>query len=144
MGSHPDLGASELQVIARRIISNVEVTYSGAPFLEIPAAGIHKAETLAWLCTQYHHGSSEVIAFGDIPHDSNMLFWAGHSVTVVNAHPEGLAIADENTEASIADGVALVLERLLTPADNRPPRLQHPCSGRRRRPSHGPFHDGDA
>ena len=43
-----------------------------------------------------------------------MLAWAGHSVAVANAHPQVLASADEVTGSNDADGVAQVVERLLS------------------------------
>ena len=89
------------------------MTHSGAPFVEIAAAGITKASALASLCAQLGIASSQVIAFGDMPNDLPMLQWAGHSVAVANAHPDLLAMVDEVTATNEDDGVAVVLERLL-------------------------------
>jgi hydroxymethylpyrimidine pyrophosphatase-like HAD family hydrolase len=55
-----------------------------------------------------------VVAFGDMPNDIPMLEWAGHAVAVANAHPDVLAVSREVTASNDDDGVALVLERLLT------------------------------
>lgn len=49
-----------------------------------------------------------------MPNDRPMLQWAGHSVAVANAHPDILAIADKVTAANDDDGVAQILERLVT------------------------------
>jgi hydroxymethylpyrimidine pyrophosphatase-like HAD family hydrolase len=91
----------------------VIVTHSGAAFLEISAAGVTKARTLAALCEERGITSDEVMAFGDMPNDLSMLRWARHGVAVANAHPLVLAGADEITLSNVEDGVALVLERLL-------------------------------
>jgi hydroxymethylpyrimidine pyrophosphatase-like HAD family hydrolase len=40
-----------------------------------------------------------------------MLRWAGHGVTLGNAHPSVVSVADEVTAPNTEDGVALVLER---------------------------------
>jgi len=80
--------------------------------LEISAAGISKATTLAEVVARTSHAANDVVAFGDMPNDLPMLAWAGHSVAVANAHPEVLALVDEVTASNDDDGVALVLERL--------------------------------
>lgn len=53
-------------------------------------------------------------AFGDHLNDVPMLARAGHSVAVANAHPEVAAAAAEMTASNEDDGVAIVLERLVT------------------------------
>jgi hypothetical protein len=88
------------------------VTHSGAPFIEIAAAGIHKAWALAALCNQRGMTPAEVIAFGDMPNDLALLSWAGHGVAVANAHPAVRQQAHEVTLSNEEDGVAVVLERL--------------------------------
>ncbi len=41
-----------------------------------------------------------------------MLWWAGYSVAVANAHPDVLAVVAEVTLSNDEDGVARVLDRL--------------------------------
>lgn len=101
------------QYVAPLLGEEVIVTHSGAAFLEISAAGVTKARTLAALCEQRGISSDEVVAFGDMPNDLSMLQWAGHGVAVANAHPQVLADADEVTLSNVEDGVALVLEKIL-------------------------------
>ncbi len=111
---HPELPLDDLLRISRGVAGEVAaVTYSGAPFVEISAAGITKASALAGLCDRLGIAASQVIAFGDMPNDLPMLAWAGHSVAVANAHPDVLTTVDEVTAANEDDGVAVVLERLL-------------------------------
>ncbi|MGI8688396.1 MAG: Cof-type HAD-IIB family hydrolase [Thermomicrobiales bacterium] len=111
---HPELPLDDLLRISRGVAGErAAVTYSGAPFVEISAAGITKASALAGLCDRLGITATEVIAFGDMPNDLPMLAWAGRSVAVANAHPEVLAVMDEVTAANEDDGVAIVLERLL-------------------------------
>jgi hypothetical protein len=52
-----------------------------------------------------------------MPNDLSMLTWAGRSYAMGNAHPEVAAAADALTLTNEQDGVAVVLERLLSGAD---------------------------
>lgn len=58
--------------------------------------------------------AAETIAFGDMPNDIPMFAWAAHGVAMGNAHGELRAVADEVTASNEEDGIAVVLERLLT------------------------------
>jgi len=111
---HPEVPLDDLLRISRVVAGEMAaVTHSGAPFVEISAAGITKASALAGLCDRLGIAASEVIAFGDMPNDLPMLAWAGRSVAVANAHPDILAAVDEVTATNEDDGVAVVLERLI-------------------------------
>lgn len=116
---HPEIPIEELWRISLAVAGETAaVTHSGAPFVEIAAAGITKASALAGVCARHGIASSAVIAFGDMPNDLPMLAWAGRSVAVANAHPDVLAAVDEVTATNEDDGVAVVLERLLAGAIN--------------------------
>jgi len=65
------------------------------------------------LLSQSGISASQVVAFGDMPNDLEMIRWAGHGVAVANADPVLKAAADEVTASNDEDGVALVIERLL-------------------------------
>ena len=54
------------------------------------------------------------MTFGDNVNDVEMLSWAGRGVAIGNATPEALAAADEVTLTNDQDGVALVIEQLLS------------------------------
>jgi HAD superfamily hydrolase (TIGR01484 family) len=89
------------------------VTHSSIDgLLEINGRGVTKAATLERLLAERGLSAADVIAFGDMPNDVEMLAWAGHGVAVANAHPEVLAVTDEVTLSNDEDGVAVVLERL--------------------------------
>jgi hypothetical protein len=90
------------------------VTHSDDPsLLEISSPGVHKASTLERLAAERGIGPHEVVAFGDMPNDLQLLSWAGHGVAVANAHPLLLDAADEVTASNDEDGVAVVIERLV-------------------------------
>ncbi len=89
------------------------VTHSSIDgLLEINGRGVTKAATLERLLADRGLAAADVIAFGDMPNDVELLAWAGHGVAVANAHPEVLAVTDEVTLSNDQDGVALVLERI--------------------------------
>lgn len=91
----------------------VALTHSSIDgLLEIMAYGVTKATTLERWLAERGLAEADVIAFGDMPNDLEMLTWAGHGVAVANAHPDVLAVADEVTLSNDDDGVAEVLERL--------------------------------
>jgi Cof subfamily protein (haloacid dehalogenase superfamily) len=91
----------------------IECTWSAAHApLEIGAAGVSKAATLAAVCAEWGVSADEVIAFGDAPNDLPMLAWAGTAYAVANAHPAVLAATSLRAPANDADGVAAILSRL--------------------------------
>ena len=109
--------ADQLLSLARETVGElVEVTHSSTAdtLLEMSAAGVSKGSSLAVLCESLGIAATEVMAFGDMPNDLPMLRWAGRSVAVANAHPDVLAAASEVTSSCDEDGVARVLEALLS------------------------------
>ena len=110
--------SDELLAAARQVVGDLaEVTHStptGAALLEISAAGVSKATTLARLCAERGIDAEEVVAFGDMPNDLPMLAWAGTSYAVANAHPDVLVAVARRTASNDDDGVALVVERLVS------------------------------
>ncbi len=114
---HPMLAADALLPRVRELAGeDAYVTHSGAPFVEVSAAGVQKALAVEALCADLGVAPREVVAFGDMPNDLPLLCWAGRGVAVANAHPQVLRVADEVTLSNEEDGVAAVLERLLTGA----------------------------
>gem|GEM_PF-13064 len=112
---HPSLPLEDMTVRIKSLLGDsASVTHSGGGFVEIIATGISKASALAQLCKTLGVDRQQVIAFGDMPNDVPMLAFAGHCVAVANAHPEALRIASEITTSNDNDGVALVIERLLS------------------------------
>ena len=97
------------EVVGERVIS----TWSSVGTLvEISAAGVTKASTLATLAAELGAGPDEVIAFGDMPNDLPLLEWAGTSYAMANAHPTVLELADHTAPRNDEDGVAAVLSRV--------------------------------
>lgn len=92
----------------------VLVTISDPTFVEITASSVTKASALAWVCERLSVLPEQVIAFGDMTNDIPMLSWSGYAVAVGNAHEALKEVADEVAPSNTVDGVAAVLERLLS------------------------------
>lgn len=92
----------------------VEITGSmKTPLLEMSALGVTKATTLDDWCRGLGLTSANVVAFGDMPNDLDMLSWAGTSYAMDNAHPAVKEIATRTTASNDEDGVARIIEQLL-------------------------------
>jgi Cof subfamily protein (haloacid dehalogenase superfamily) len=107
--------SEELHALALAALAGlVECTHSGGVgMLEVGPAGVTKAAALRELCRSRGVTPDEVVAFGDMPNDLEMLTWAGAGYAVANAHPSVLARVRLRTASNEEDGVAEALERLL-------------------------------
>ncbi|MGA5426427.1 HAD family hydrolase [Streptomyces koyangensis] len=112
---HPTLDDDELAAAALRIAGDlVGVVMAGPGVVELLPLGLSKATGLSLAARRLGTKGAETIAFGDMPNDIPMFGWAGHGVAMANAHRELKAVADELTTSNAEDGIAVVLERLLT------------------------------
>ncbi|MBQ1091800.1 Cof-type HAD-IIB family hydrolase [Streptomyces sp. B93] len=112
---HHELDPDGFLTLARLAIGDrANVTRSSpSALLEISGPGVSKASTLALCCAERGISHEEVVAFGDMPNDVEMLTWAGQSYAMGNAHPDVIAAASGRTVANNDDGVAVVIERML-------------------------------
>lgn len=112
---HPGLADDELAKAARAVVGDlVSITVSGEDIVELLPLGLSKAKGLSMAARRLGVSARETVAFGDMPNDIPMFGWSSHGVAMANAHPELLAVADEVTESNDEDGIAVVLERLLS------------------------------
>jgi Cof subfamily protein (haloacid dehalogenase superfamily) len=111
LARHEELGPQDYWDAAEAAVGEqVTITWSSAStMLEISAADVTKASTLALVADGLGVAPSEVIAFGDMPNDLPMLAWAGTSYAMANAHPTVLAAVDHVAPSNDEDGVARVL-----------------------------------
>ena len=114
LARHEELGAQEFWDRAAAVVGDrAVITWSStSALLEISAAGVTKASTLALLAAELGIEAAEAVAFGDMPNDLAMLAWAGTSYAVANAHPTVLAAADHVAPSNEDDGVAVTLARI--------------------------------
>ncbi|RLL67904.1 HAD family hydrolase [Streptomyces sp. Z26] len=111
---HPELSDDELARTARESAGDlVGVVMAGPGVVELLPLGLSKARGLAVAARSLGVHASETLAFGDMPNDIPMFAWAAHGVAMANAHTELRSVADEVTESNDADGIAVVLEKLL-------------------------------
>jgi Cof subfamily protein (haloacid dehalogenase superfamily) len=82
------------------------LTHSGSAYVEIGPPSTSKAAALAMLCEMSGVQAADVVAFGDMPNDADVLAWAGVGVAMGNAHSAVLAIADDVALSNDEDGVA--------------------------------------
>jgi Cof subfamily protein (haloacid dehalogenase superfamily) len=85
----------------------------GVAMLELSLPGVNKAVTLAKYARALGIDASEVVAFGDMPNDIEMLRWAGHGYAMASGHPEAIEAAGQRAPHFDDDGVAQVLEARL-------------------------------
>jgi HAD superfamily hydrolase (TIGR01484 family) len=113
---HDALDADAMLALARPVLSGLaEPTHSSNDgLLEICAPGVSKASTLARLAAEWGIEAAQVIAFGDMPNDVPMLQWAGWGFAMAGAHPEAVAAAPHVTASVADDGVAVVIEAVIS------------------------------
>jgi Cof subfamily protein (haloacid dehalogenase superfamily) len=112
---HHEIDPDDFLMTARLAIGDRAGVTRSSPsaLLEISGPGVSKASTLALCCAERGISHEEVVAFGDMPNDVEMLSWAGTSYAMGNAHPDVIAAASGRTVANNEDGVAVVIERML-------------------------------
>ncbi len=110
------LDGDRMLTLARPALRDVaEVTHSNVNdcLLEVSALGVSKATTLQKLADSWGIDAAEVVAFGDMPNDLEMLQWAGSGYAMANSHPDVLAAVSLRAPAIHDEGVARVLQTLL-------------------------------
>ncbi|MFD4031419.1 Cof-type HAD-IIB family hydrolase [Streptomyces sp. NPDC058637] len=115
LAHHPELAPDAFLALAREAAAGRASFTRSSPtaLLEISGLGVSKAGTLAACCAERGIARAEVVAFGDMPNDVEMLEWAGASFAMGNAHPAARAAASGVTLTNNEDGVAVVIERIL-------------------------------
>ncbi|MGQ7786221.1 Cof-type HAD-IIB family hydrolase [Nesterenkonia sp. K-15-9-6] len=108
-----------LEAVRAKAGALVTVTHSapGVSLLELSAKGVDKAAALRRFAAAEGITRDQVIAFGDMPNDIEMLQWAGTSWAVGSGHPMARSAAQHLTADCDEDGVAQVLEDLLDGGD---------------------------
>ncbi|MFI6143035.1 HAD family hydrolase [Streptomyces griseus] len=122
LAHHTELAPDAFLALARTAVGDRATFTRSSPsaLLEVSGLGVSKATTLAACCAERGISPAEVVAFGDMPNDVEMLSWAGASFAMGNAHPDAVAAASGRTATNEEDGVAVVIERILAALpDNR-------------------------
>ena len=109
--------ADSMLALALEVLDGIAEPVHSNPdgdMLEIAAPGVSKASTLAALAERRGVSAGDVVAFGDMPNDVSMLLWAGRGFAMTGGHPQAVAAAAALAPPCEQDGVAQVLESLLT------------------------------
>jgi len=109
----PGLSSDAMVAALAPVVGNrADLTFSHPRgLIEMSPPGVTKATGLEEVARRLGVGAADVVAFGDMPNDLEMLRWAGHGVAMGNAHPALLDVADEITATNGDDGLAVILER---------------------------------
>lgn len=104
-----------LQLVAPAVGPLLAVTHSAPDLalLEMGPLGVNKAVTLAEYAAARGIDAADVVAFGDMPNDVEMLGWAGAGYAMASGHPQALAAAALQAPRFEDDGVAQVIESRL-------------------------------
>ncbi|WP_328904805.1 Cof-type HAD-IIB family hydrolase [Streptomyces sp. NBC_00234] len=115
LAHHAELAPDDFLALARAAAGDLASFTRSSPtaLLEISGRDVSKASTLALCCAERGIDAAEVVSFGDMPNDVEMLSWAGASYAMGNAHPDAVAAASGTTLTNNEDGVAVVIERIL-------------------------------
>ncbi|MFE9631653.1 Cof-type HAD-IIB family hydrolase [Streptomyces sp. NPDC006463] len=115
LAHHAELAPDEFLALARSTAGEYAAITRSSPtsLLEVSGKDVSKASTLALCCAERGISPAEVVAFGDMPNDVEMLNWAGTSYAMGNAHPDVIAAASGRTTANNEDGVAVVIEHIV-------------------------------
>ncbi|KAI9477746.1 MAG: HAD-like domain-containing protein [Benjaminiella poitrasii] len=90
----------------------INYSFSSPYFVEVSAVGVSKATAIKDISAKFNITRDELIAFGDMPNDCEMLQYAGTGVAMGNAHQRVKDVADLITRDNVDDGVAVVLEEI--------------------------------
>ncbi|GAA2611176.1 hypothetical protein GCM10009863_25970 [Streptomyces axinellae] len=112
LAHHPGMDPDDFLALGRKTAGpHAEFTRSSpSALLEISGRGVSKASTLALACAERGIAPEEVVAFGDMPNDLEMLAWAGTSYAMANGHPDVRVSTTHTTSSNEEDGVATVIE----------------------------------
>jgi len=106
----------ELLAAGRAHVADLVTPTHSSPtlaILEMGPRGVTKGSSLADLARMWGIAPAEVVTFGDMPNDIEMLTWSGTSYAMSGGHPDAISAADHLAPTADDDGVAQVLEHLL-------------------------------
>ena len=85
----------------------------GEPLIEMGSKTVNKGRTLAQFAARHGIEAHEVIAFGDMPNDAEMLCWAGRGYAMASGEPALIKKVGRTCPPFGEDGVAQVIEAML-------------------------------
>ncbi len=122
---HADLSADDIAELVEPYIDSaaMRVRASGPGSVSVMPTTASKAAGAQAVAEMLKVAVDDVVAYGDMPTDIDLLQWAGLGVAVANAHPSAAAAADTTAGSADRDGVARHLRTLLSlDPGTHPPR----------------------
>ncbi|KAF9105131.1 hypothetical protein BGX29_000572 [Mortierella sp. GBA35] len=101
---------STLSTSSSSLAPPLTLTYSGPYFLEISAGGVNKGLGLSKYCEANGIARGDVVAFGDLLNDAEMLQFAGLGLCMGNGHEDMKRLADRVIGTNAEDGLAQEVE----------------------------------
>lgn len=101
--------------VAQTVGELVSVTRGvvGEPLVEMGRKGVNKGRVLEQFAAAHGITAGDVIAFGDMPNDAEMLCWAGQGYAMASGQPELIEKVGRVCPPFDEDGVAQTIERML-------------------------------
>ena len=100
--------------VSRMLGADYWVTDSNGGVVEISSSTVTKAEGARWWAESIGKTLADVVAFGDELNDAPLLRDAGRGYAMANAALHVQSVADGTTASNDEDGVAIVIEQLVT------------------------------
>ena len=101
--------ADDFLAAVRPAVTHLASATHSAPtvaLLELSLPGVNKAVTLAEYAKALSIDAADVVAFGDMPNDVEMLRWAGHGYAMASGHPDAVSAAGPRAPPFDYDGMA--------------------------------------
>ena len=120
-GMDPDILQAR---VAQTVGELVSVTRGvvGEPLIEMGSKTVNKGYTLAQFAARHGIEAHEVMAFGDMPNDAEMLCWAGRGYAMASGQPALIEKVGRTCPPFGEDGVAQVIEAMLQEHEEAEPR----------------------
>ena len=85
----------------------------GEPLVEMGSKTVNKGKILEKFAARHGIEAHEVMAFGDMPNDAEMLCWAGEGFAMASGQPALIAKVGRTCPPFHEDGVAQTIEAML-------------------------------
>lgn len=115
MSMEPEELPTTMAQFRKRFAGKLDITSSHPMFLELLEPGVNKWQAICKLAEKLGIKQSEIMCLGDSDNDYEMVANAGIGVAMANATDKVKSGAKIITASNDNDGVAIVLESILTP-----------------------------
>ncbi|MFW0155297.1 HAD-IIB family hydrolase [Rothia sp. P6271] len=114
---HPHADPYELLERVQAVIGEslgATLGVKGQALVEIARADVHKGHTLERFAYERGIPAADVVAFGDMPNDAQMLLWAGEGYAMASGSAALIEQVGRTCPAFSEDGVAQIIEEFLS------------------------------